>query len=234
MKMKQKLVASAVALSALAGFAVPAAHAEVAASVGASNMYYWRGFDLEGGAALIADVNVSGNGFILGAWTSSGDGTLGTEYDIYAGYSFTAENSFTAGLSVINYNYANPKASYDDDGDALTPDAPYEPVSPGDYVEVAPFIGFGPFKLTYYDAINADHDFFSEDYSYATAELIFEKFAFKLGQHMDDGDATFSHLDATYKFNDKLSFTVGKLIDDNDGAATDDFNFVVNLSLPIK
>ncbi len=233
MKMKQKIIAGAVALSAFAGFAVPTVHAEVAASVGAANMYYWRGFDLEGGAALIADVNVSSNGFIAGAWTSSGDDTMGTEYDLYAGYAYSSD-SFSIGATLISYNYANPKASYDHDGDVSTGDVPYEPVSPGDYVEIAPFIGVGPFKLTYYDAINADHDFFSEDYSYITAELIFEKFAFKYGQHRSDNEATFAHLDATYKFNDKLSFTLGKLVDDNDGAATDDVNFVVTLSLPIQ
>lgn len=229
-KMKQTLIAGAVALSAFAGFSVPAAHAEVAATVGASNMYYWRGFDLEGGAALIADVNVSSNGFVAGAWTSSGDGTLGTEYDLYAGYTYSSD-SFSVGATVISYNYANPKGGYLDEDDIFVS---YEPVSPGDYVEVAPFVSVGPFKVTYYDAINADHIYFSEDYSYITAELLFEKFSLKYGQHRNDGDATFSHLDATYKYNDKLSFTVGKLVDDNDGAATDDVNFVVNLSLPIE
>jgi len=41
-------------------------------------------------------------------------------------------------------------------------------------------------------------------------------------------------LDVTYKYNDKLSFTVGKIIDDNDGAVDDEVNFVVNLTLPIE
>ena len=50
---------------------------------------------------------------------------------------------------------------------------------------------------------------------------------------MDDGDNVYSHIDATYKFNDKLSFTLGKIIDDNDGEVDDEINFVVNLSLPI-
>jgi hypothetical protein len=225
MKMKQKLIAGAVALSAMAGFAVPAAHADVAASVGASNMYYWRGFDLGGGAALSADINVSSNGFVAGLWTSSGDGTLGTEYDLYAGYSGAA-GDFTYGVSIVSYNYANPKGEW-------------EPVSPGDYVEVVPTVGYGPFKLTYYDAINADHDFFSEDYSYVTAELNFEKFGVKYGQHMlkDGGDGSMdgvSHLDLTYKYNSKLSFTLGQIVDDNEGGAPDETNFIVNLSLPIE
>lgn len=225
MKMKQKLIASAIALSAMAGFAVPAAHADVAASVSASNMYYWRGFDLGGGAALVADVNVSGNGFVAGLWASSGDGVLGTEYDIYAGYSATA-GDFSYGISLVSYNYANPKGT-DGNGDV------WAPVNPGDYVEVVPFIGYGPFKVTYYDAVAADHDYFSEDYSYATAELNFEKFGIKYGQHFNDGDSGVSHLDVTYKYNSKLSFTIGKVVDD-DGSAPDEANFVVGLTLPIE
>lgn len=232
MKMKQKLMASAIALSAMAGFAVPAAHADVAATVSASNMYYWRGFDLGGGAALTADVNVSGSGFVAGLWTSSGDGTLSTEYDIYVGYSGTA-GDFSYGVSLVSYNYANPTGKYDHDGLEVTPDITYAPVNPGDYVELVPFIGYGPFKLTYYDAINADHDFFSEDYSYATAELNFEKFGIKYGQHFNDGDSGVSHLDVTYKYNSKLSFTLGKVVDD-DGSAPDEANFVVGLTLPIE
>ncbi|RYY03715.1 MAG: hypothetical protein EOO53_07410 [Gammaproteobacteria bacterium] len=225
MKMKQKLIASAIALSAMAGFAVPAAHAaDVAATVGASNMYYWRGFDLGGGAALSADVNVSGNGFIAGLWTSSGDGTLGTEYDIYAGYAGKA-GDFTYGVSVVSYNY---------------PTLGEDSIKPGDYVELIPTIGYGPFKVTYYDAIAADHaPLGDKDYSYITAELTFDKFNIKYGQHMlkDGGPGTtdgVSHLDVTYKYNDKLSFTVGKIIDDNDGAVDDEVNFVVNLTLPIE
>jgi hypothetical protein len=231
MKMKQKLIAGAVALSAMTGFAVPAAHAEVAASVGASNMYYWRGFDLGGGAGITADVNVSSNGFVAGIWTSSGDdradGLGGTEYDIYAGYSGSV-GDFTYGLSVISYVYPTLGEHVDDD----TPSA----VKPGEYVELAPTLGYGPLKVTYYDAVVADHaPLGDEDYSYMTVELLFEKFAFKYGQHMDDADVVdgISHLDATYKFNDKLSFTLGKIIDDHDGDVDDEINFVFNLSLPI-
>lgn len=223
MKMK-KLVAVSAALSALAGFAVPAAHADVAATVGVSNMYYWRGFDLGGGAALSADVNVSGNGFVAGLWTSSGDGTLGTEYDLYAAYSGKV-GDFTYGLGLTSYNYPT-----------LGDDA----IAPGDYVELIPTIGYGPFKLTYYDAIAADHaPLGDKTYNYLTAELIFEKFAIKYGRHSQDhgGDTTLdgvSHLDVTYKYNDKLSFTVGSLLTTNDFDTQDkEVNVVVSLSLPI-
>lgn len=232
MKMKQKLIASAIALSAMAGFAVPAAHADVAATVSASNMYYWRGYDLGGGAALAADVNVSSNGFIAGVWTSSGDGTLGTEWDLYGGYSGTA-GDFTYGLGVTSYNYAAPVGALNKSdthplGDAIAP------FKVGDYVELIPTIGYGPFKLTYYDAIAADHDpLSSKDYSYATAELNFEKFGFKYGQHMMKNKVTTSHIDATYKYNEKLAFTAGSIINDDHGSVNKELNVVVTLTLPI-
>lgn len=231
MKMK-KLVAASAILSALAGFAVPAAHADVAATVGVSNMYYWRGYDLGGGAALSADVNVSANGFIAGVWTSSGDGSLGTEWDLYGGYSGKA-GDFTYGLGVTSYNYAAPvgainKTVANPSGDGI------EPFKVGDYVELIPTIGYGPFKLTYYDAIAADHDpLSSKDYSYATAELIFDSFSFKYGQHMLKSKTTSSHIDATYKYNDKLSFTAGTIVDDGDGTINKEVNVVVSLTLPI-
>ncbi len=226
MKMKQKLIAGAIALSACAGLSAPAAYAEVAASVGASNMYYWRGMDLLGGAALTADINVNGSGFFAGIWTSSGDAANGTEYDLYAGYAGSV-GDFTYGVSVISYVY--PTVGEDEESGL-------GPVKPGEYVEIVPSIGYGPFKVTYYDAVVADHPpLADEDYSYMTAELNFAKFALKYGQHMSDEGAIdgFAHIDLTYKFNEKLSFTLGQTVDDADGFATDETNFVVNLSLPI-
>lgn len=229
MKMKHTLAAGALLLTAT-GLTAPMVYADAAATVGVSNMYYWRGFDLGGGAAVIADVSYSTNGFTAGFWTSSGDGSLGTEYDLYAGYSGSA-GDFTYGLSVVSYNYANPKA--------INPDtlAVYDSVDPGDYTEVIPSVGYGPFKLTYYKAVSAKADALSNNgYSYATAELNFSKFGFKLGQHMsDDGKGLdgVTFLDSTYKYNDKLSFTIGKVIDDGDDAAPTEAHFVVNLTLPI-
>lgn len=214
MKMKQKLVAGAIALSAMAGFSVPAAHAEVSASVGVANMYYWRGMDLGGGAALSADVNYSVNGFTVGAWTSSGDEGLGTEYDLYVGYGGEI-GDFSYGLSVISYNYPNSE------------------ISPGDYTEAVATLGYGPLTVTYYDAIAAKvAPLDGDDYNYATAALTFGSFTVLYGVHENDS----SHIDLTYAYNDNLSFTVGAVVDDGDFATyvTDEPTFVVSLSLPIK
>ena len=212
-KMHKNFLASAVALSAMASLALtPAAHAEVSASVGASNMYYWRGLDLGGGAAISADINYSASGFFGGLWTSSGDEGWGTEYDIYAGYG--AEfGDFNFSLSVVSYNYADME------------------VGPGDFMEAVASLGYGPFTATYYDNIANEEEIGVgyDDYNYFTLALDFEKFGIKYGQHEDD----LSHLDLTYKYNENLSFTAGKVIDDADGAYNDEAKLIVNLSLQI-
>lgn len=223
MKMKQKLVLSALAAS-LMSVAVPAAHADVAATLGLSNMYYWRGFDLQGGAAATADLKYTAGGFYAGAWTSSGDGTNGTEYDLYSGYTLTA-GDFKADLSVVSYNYPAPKT--------LMP----EPIDPGDYTEAVLAVGFGPLTATYYKSISAKVGTLTDNsYAYGTVTLALDKFTFKYGQHkVDEGGINgVAHFDATYAYNDKLSFTLGSLVDGGDGDAKKKLNVVVGLTLPIQ
>lgn len=213
-KMQKKLLACAVAMSAFTSLAVvPVANAEVSASVGVSNMYYWRGLDLGGGAAVSADINYSTNGFFAGLWTSSGDEGWGTEYDIYAGYGADV-GDFNFSLSVISYNYADME------------------VGPGDFMEAVVSLGYGPFTATYHDNIANKEEIGVgyDDYNYFTLAFDFEKFGIKYGQHEDD----LSHLDLTYKYNENLSFTVGKVLDDVDGNYNDEAKLIVNLSLPIK
>lgn len=224
MKMKQQLIAGAIALSAMAGFAVPAAHAEVSAAVGAANMYYWRGADLGAGDAQVwGDVKVSGSGFYAGLWGASGDIVSGQEYDIYAGYGGSA-GDFKYDLSVWTYTY------------------PQTEVSPGDLVEVVGMIGYGPIAFTYYEGLED-----LEEYSYMTLAATFGQFTIKYGVH--DGSLLNAngaavdpaHVDLTYAYNDKLSFTLGKVVDDGefteDGdtyAWNDEVKFVVALTLPIN
>jgi len=223
MKMKQKLIASAVALSAMAGFAVPAAHADVAASVSASNMYYWRGFDLNGGAALIADVHASAAGFYTGIWASSGDGTFGTEYDWYAGYGFDL-GPVTVDLNYTTYMYP----SYE------------EPLGFDDVSDVAITLGYKvsdelSFKAMYREGVG---EILADDnYSYATLSGTYSKFTALVGMHSDDSGAydEVTHLDLSYAYSDKLTFTLGKVIDKGRlDAANDELKFIATLSLPIE
>lgn len=212
MKMKQKLVAGAIALSAMAGFSVPAAHAEVSAAVGAANMYYWRGLDLGNGDPQIwGDLKVSGSGAYAGIWAASGDSVGGQEYDLYAGYG-NSFGDFKFDISVWSYNYPKPA----DDG---------EPVSPGDLVEVVGMIGYGPIAFTYYENVEGN-----DDYNYMTLAATFGAFSVKYGVHEDD----LAHVDLTYAYNDKLSFTIGKVVDDVDGSYNDEAKFVVGFTLPIE
>jgi len=224
MKMKQKLIAGAIALSAMAGFAVPAAHAEVSAAVGAANMYYWRGLDLGSGDPQIwGDLKVSGSGFYGGVWAGSGDSVMGQEYDLYVGYG-NAVGDFKFDISVWSYSYPKPTyATEVIDGETydVTPDA----LSPGDLVEAVVMVGYGPIAFTYYENLEG-----ADDYNYMTLAGTFGDFTVKYGVHEDD----LAHVDLTYAYNDKLSFTVGKVVDDVDGSYNDEAKFVVGFALPIE
>jgi uncharacterized protein (TIGR02001 family) len=193
----------------------------VSASVGAANMYYWRGLDLGGGdAAVWGDLKVSGGGFYGGVWASSGDDvgymvtedlevvaeSGGQEYDLYVGYGGSA-GDFRYDLSVWSYAY------------------PTVEIAPGDVGEVVGSIGYGPVTFTYYEGI-----WDLEDYNYMTLAATFGDFTVKYGVHEDD----LAHVDLSYAFNSKVSFTLGKVIDDVDGFYNDEVKFVAALSLPIE
>ena len=225
MKMKQKLVAGAALLSAAAGFTAPAHSAEVAATVGASNMYYWRGFDLGGGAALIADVNVKESGAYAGLWASSGDELYGTEWDFYAGYGFSA-GPLSVDLNYTTYMYPTPKLGFDDLSDAA--------ITLG--LKASDDLSFSAmYRQGLGDVLGDDN------YTYATLSATYSKFTALVGMHSDDSKTYdgVTHLDLKYAYNDKLSFTIGKIIDlgeteDTPKEANDEVKFVVNLSLPIE
>jgi hypothetical protein len=218
MKMKQKLIASAIALSAMAGFAVPAAHAEVAATIGAGNMYYWRGLDLGGSASVWGDLKYSESGFYTGIWGGSGDATNGQEYDIYAGYG-GAMGDFKYDLSVWTYSYPSPETA------------------PGDLSEAVLMLGYGPVAATFYK--NIANETGDNSYTYATLAVTLDKFTLKYGVHSQDfqGETSLdgvAHVDLTYAYNDKLSFTIGKVVDDGVDHVNDEAKFVVGFTLPIE
>lgn len=234
MKMKQKLVAGAIALSAMAGFTVPAAHAlETAASVSASNMYYWRGFDLGGGAALVADVNVKQSGFYSGLWASSGDKTFGTEWDFYAGYGFSA-GPLSVDLNYSTYMYPSVPDS-DTEDDEVPENLGFDDVS--DYAITVGFKATDDLSFSAMYREGAGEVLADDNYSYATLSATYSKFTALVGVHSDDSGAfdEVTHLDLKYAYSDKLSFLVGKVIDQGRlDAANDELKFVATLSLPIQ
>lgn len=229
MKMKQKFLVSAVAVSALGSAAfAPLAQAEVSASVGAANMYYWRGYDLgNGDPAIWGDINVSASGFYAGMWASSGDATAGTEYDLYVGYG-SSVGDFSYDFSL--WTYAYPSATESEVvvdpatglGSLVSEDAA---TSPGDLVEFITSVGYGPVAVTYYHGLS-DLD----EYWYATAGVSAGDFSFTYGLHETD----YAHFDIGYAYNDNLSFTLGLVADDADSGVSDEPKFVVGFSIPIE
>ncbi|ROQ21003.1 uncharacterized protein (TIGR02001 family) [Marinimicrobium koreense] len=218
MNMKQKFLAGAVAASAMASAALaPVAHAEVSASVGAANMYYWRGLDLgNGDPAVWGDINVSSNGFYGGMWASSGDAALGTEYDLYAGYG-SSVGDFSFDVSLWSYSYP-------------TNTDPTAPTEPGDLVEAVIGLGYGPVSLTHYADVEGN-----EDYSYTTLGVAFGDYSVTYGSHDGTGALDgYAHVDLGYAYNENLSFTLGLVADDVDGLNPDSPKFVVGFSIPIE
>lgn len=212
------VAASVIALSALA----PAANAEVAASVGVASTYLWRGYDLGSGTpAVFGDLNYSNSGFYTGIWGSSGDTTLGSEYDLYAGYgmAFGEADILSIDLSVWSYNYPT---------DVPDPDLEKAEVDFGDLTEVGLSVGIGPVALAYYDNVAGD-----TGYEYYTLSGGVGAFSLLVGMHdySDTGADDPVHVDFSYAYNDNLTFTISQFVADE--PEDDDMKFVVAYSLPI-
>ncbi len=235
MKMSKKLLATAVASSALlqGAFApVANAEAEVSASVAIASSYHWRGFDLGSGTpAVSGDIGVSASGFYAGMWVSSGDTAAGTEYDIFFGYGGEV-GDFSYDISYVSYVYPTGAFSQTDG-------------SIGDFAEIILGLGFGPVSVFYHDNVAGDTGgyAFTEDYFYYGASVDFGSgFSATIAKHDEEdvedgapgvtGNAT--HLDLGYAYNDNLSFTFSAILDsefDSDGEPEP--KFVVSYSLPI-
>jgi uncharacterized protein (TIGR02001 family) len=183
MKMFKKTLIAAAAVSTLSFAVAPVAVAEVAASATISSAYLWRGYDLgQGDAALSADIVWSEGGFSGGLWVSSGDAAMGTEYDIFAGYSGSV-GELSYGITYISYIYPS--------ADTLN--------GAGDLEEGVYSLGYGPVSLTMYDSL-------AGDYSYTTLGYDAGKFSLMYGVH-DNGANDQENFDVTYSYNDSLSFT---------------------------
>jgi uncharacterized protein (TIGR02001 family) len=242
-EINKKLLAGVLATLTLAASALTSvAYAEVSASVSASNMYYWRGYNLgTGDAAISGDLSVSGGGAYAGLWVSSGDSVAGTEYDVYFGWG-KEFGDFGVDISYWSYNYPelqNPA------GDSI---------AIGDFAEIVLGLSYGPISLTYYDNISIAEDFYvshgcdptdpmeychfgSEDYSYFALSADIGPVTLTYGEHSDTAGSAidgYAHFDVTYNYNDNLSFTMGNVVDDVDGQNNDQTKFIVTLSLPIE
>ncbi|MFL0801163.1 MAG: TorF family putative porin [Agarilytica sp.] len=231
MKTTKKLLASAVAASALSVAMVPAANAEVAASVGIASTYLWRGADLGSGTPQISgDLSYSNSGAYGGVWVASGDTAAGTEYDLYIGYG-TELGPVSVDVSLWSYNYPT--------GAGYTADAETDLT---DFTDLVLSLGAGPVALTIYEPVGDDNS--PGDYRYVTLGGSFGDFSATVGIHMDNAGAVPCpadetdptcdpiHVDFSYAYNDNLSFTLSQFIADE--TSDDDLKVVVSYSIPIE
>jgi uncharacterized protein (TIGR02001 family) len=207
---------------------------ELSANAGVASMYLWRGLDLgDGSPAVHGGLQYDVAGAYVGIWGSSGDSSLGNEYDLYAGYGGEI-GAFTYDISIWNYNYSDAglRGMLNDRDDTFA-----------ELTEIIFTLGFGPVTFQYYDNIAGN-----TGYQYFTLAGSYDKFTAKVGHHEpEDSDTAFTHLDLTYAYNDRLSFTLSKVIDDKGEGSyidadtgevvqtgyDDDLNFIVSYTLPI-
>ncbi|CAH0991793.1 hypothetical protein SIN8267_01908 [Sinobacterium norvegicum] len=182
----------------------------VSATVGVSNLYLWRGLNLsdgKGSGSIYGSLDWSHDlGFYAGVWGASGDGSLGTEYDLYGGYTFET-GDFFADIMFANYVY---------------PEQDDEPFGDNTGSDVIVTLGFAGVEGSYTKRIAGggyDDAYLTLGYSYAQfgATLGYQHFADYEG---DGEDANYTHLDVNYAFNDNLTFTVSKVVDRNSDAGT--------------
>lgn len=195
----------------------------VDASVSVANFYLWRGMNLgapedegtfDSEPQVAADLNVSTNGLYAGTWVSSGDSSLGTEVDLYAGYGFETESGFSADLSYWSYLYPSKDTGF------------------GEAAEIVGSLGYGPVACTLYYDVSKDND--DKDWSYVTVSGEYEKFGLLIGKHNDDGPNNgLLHTDLTYSYNDNLAFTLSVPVDVDKGDVTQDPMLNASLTLPI-
>ncbi len=221
MKFNKTLLVGVVAASTLAaGVFSTAANAEVVASAGVASLYYWRGFDLGGGIPQVSgDIHYTESGFTAGIWGGSGDTNGGSETDLYAGYAGGEADGFNYDVTAWTYAYPNTKVVK---GETV------EPKPAGKLSEVVVGLGYGPVKFTYYSNIAG-----APGYSYVTLAGTMGAFSATLGKHnkgMDDA----THLDLGYAYNDRLKFTLGKVLKSDESAAEDEPRFVVSYTLPLE
>ena len=214
---------------------------DVSASVAVSNLYLFRGADLGNGQGMVSgDLVASSAGFYGGIWGTSGDSSAGSEYDLFIGYGAEFDG-VSVDLSVINYMYPN-----DDVNDTF-----------GAYSEVFLSVGFMGFGFDYQDnvagasgyeyyALSYSHDKYTVLVGMSDTEEPDSGTGFSLDPDSDsyagDVGVDYTHLDLSYQYNDNLSFTLSKVIAQDEvkvGGVTfdknqeDDLFFVVNYSLPI-
>jgi len=206
MSLKKKLLPLAVSAAIVAPmmFGATVAQAEVSATLGAANMYLWRGQNLTPNEPQIhGSLDYSNGGFYAGAWMTN-EGVAGSyETDLYLGYGGEI-GDFGYDISYWNYLYPQVAGSLSDTNAA-------------DFVIG---LSYGPVTFTAY--LGADSDTTKDDYYTLSGDV--GKFSLLYGAYKGDGandGSDYDHFQVGYNFNDNITFTVSKASDDGAGVDTD-------------
>lgn len=213
MKLTKKIlpVAMSALMAAPLWLGTTAAQAEVSATLGAANMYLWRGQNLTPNEPQFhGSLDYShASGFYAGAWMTN-EGVAGSyETDLYLGYG----GSFgDFGYDVSYWKYLYPSASGS--------------VSDTDLSDFVLGLSYGPVSFTAY--LGAESGSTKDDYYTIAGDI--GDFNILYGLYEGDGSNSgqdYSHFQVSYAFNDNITFTASKA--SNDGASVDtDPLFVVS------
>jgi len=206
MKLSKKLlpVAMSALMAAPLWLGTTAAQAEVSATLGAANMYLWRGQNLTPNEPQFhGSLDYShASGFYAGAWTTN-EGILGNETDLYLGYGGSF-GDFGYDISYWKYLYPSQAGS----------------VSSTDASDFVLGLSYGPVAFTAY--LGAESGTTKDDYYTLAADI--GAFNILYGTYQGDGTNSgndYDHFQVSYGFNDNISFTVSKASDDGAGVDTD-------------
>ena len=226
--MSKKTVLKASALALAIAAAPSAALAEVSGSLGISSNYLWRGQQLFTGGVVHGSIDYGmENGLYAGAWTSSESGR--TEYDLYVGFGGELDGGITYDISYIDYNYTG-GGTGENGGDSSQSGSDFEEVHLG--LGVAGFgfdvfIGVGDYGHNDNDDLNADGEQDNNGDNYYAISYGVNQISAVLGMYDFDGDPEdpetdasnfndYTHLDVSYAITDQLTFTVSKVIDQDE------------------
>jgi len=222
----------------VAGGALPGksvAAIDVTASVSISNMYLWRGLDLGttvGPAAVAGDLVASNEGSYAGIWGSSGEASLGAEYDLYIGYG-RMFGGFGFDISAWTYVYPD-VSSTSSNSDLENPGELSEIILDLFYAWEDVSAGIGG---SFYQNIAG-----AAGYQYMTLSGDYQWFSILVGYTSQDGP-DYTHVDISYAYNKNLHFTVSQVVQQDSGQVSgveyDSYyserpKFVVVYVLPIK
>jgi uncharacterized protein (TIGR02001 family) len=221
--------AIALAAAMTAGLvATTTTQAEVSASVGIASSYLWRGQNLgNGDAALSGSLDYAfESGLYTGAWVSSGDAGLGTEYDLYVGFAGEA-GGIGYDIGYMGYIYPSQSEELVEED----PDVDSTADELGDVGDIYLNLSVADVSLTTNFSDNGG------DYVYNTLGYGMGSVSALIGVNTDledDGKGAYTHIDVSYAYNDSVSFTVSKMVAQSSGTSAASPEFVVSYSLPIE